>query len=56
MIHLYMNPSARQEWEQHHNLPQQQQSGLTATQPPNYRGGGGFVDLPPSYNDAVTKS
>jgi len=63
MIHLYMNPTARQEWEQHHhqqqqqhNHPQQQQSGSTATQPPNYGGGGGYVDLPPSYNDAVTKS
>jgi len=64
MIHLYLNPAARQEWEQHqfhqpqqqHNFPQQQQSRSTATQPPNYGGGGGFVDPPPSYNDAVTKS
>ena len=63
MIHLYVNPSARHEWEQQFNqpqqqnyLPQQQHYGATALQPPNHGGGGGFVDPPPSYNDVVTKS
>lgn len=60
MIHLYVNPSARQEWENsllQKTQPQQQQQQPTAPSAPGggVGGGGWHLDQPPPYSTVIQK-